>query len=399
MKVPLTKPYIGDEEKEAVISTLESGWLVQGPRVAEFERMVCDYTGARFAKATTSCTTALHLALIACGVKAGDEVLVPSFTYIASANAITYSGAKPVFIDIDLKTFNIDTKEVKKYLEESTHKPNKVKGIMPVHLFGLSADMNPIMELAHKHGLLVVEDAACALGSLYRGKHTATFGDAGCLSFHPRKSITTGEGGMMLTNNQDVAKVVEAMRSHGATISDAARHQSGSFLLPEFNMLGYNYRMTDLQGAIGVEQLKKFDSIIDRRIERSQRYYHELRNVEWLELPYVPSDCKHTYQSFVMLVRRTKSMALAELNQFRNEVMARLAEQGIATRQGTHAVHTLGYYRQKYDLREEDYPNSLVADRLSIALPLYPQMTDEEQEYVIEQVKAIKPASGYGIWA
>ena len=391
MKVPIIKPYFGEEEKEAVISTLESGWIVQGPKVAEFERMVCEYTGARFAKATTSCTTALHLALIACGIRPGDEVLMPSFTYIASANAIEYTGAKPVFIDIDPKTFNIDPQKAEEYLEESIHKHNKVKGIMPVHLFGLPADMDPIMELSQKYNLLLVEDAACALGTLYGGKHAATFGDAGCFSFHPRKSITTGEGGMVLTNNPDVAKAVEAMRNHGATVSDAARHHGGGFLLPEFNMLGYNYRMTDLQGAIGVEQLKKFDFIIERRIEKAQRYYRELQTVEWLEPPYVPSGCKHAYQSFVTLVRGRKGQGLDKLNRFRNEVMARLEEQGVTTRQGTHAVHTLGYYRTRYNLRDYDYPNSLMADRLSLTLPLYPHMTDEEQEYVIKQLKAIRP--------
>lgn len=395
MKVPITKPYFGDEEKKAVNDVLESGWLVQGPRVIEFERMVCQYTGARFAKATTSCTTALHLALVALGVGPGDEILLPSFTHIASANTILYTGATPVFIDIDLRTFNIDSKKVEEYLEQARKGGSRVKGIMPVHLFGLVADMIPIMEMAKEYNLCIIEDAACALGSTYDSAHAGTFGDAGCFSFHPRKPITTGEGGMLTTNNPEIATKVQSLRDHGAAVSDLARHEEkGGYLLPAFNVLGYNYRMTDIQGAIGVQQMKKFPWIVERRIEKAKRYHEELKDVEWLQTPYVPEGYKHTYQSYVTLVQSPKYKELTpdiieELSQFRNRIMANLEEKGIATRQGTHAVHTLNYYKKKYGIKDSDYLNSLAADRLSITLPLYPQMTDEEQEYVIEQIKSL----------
>jgi len=394
MKISITKPYFGEEEKKAVNDVLESGWLVQGHRVAEFERMFCQYTGAKFAKASTSCTSALHLALIALEVGYGDKVLLPSFTHIASANTIIYVGAEPVFIDIDLRTFNIDVDKVEQYLEKAKKQGSRVKGIMPIDLFGLCADLSRITALAKEHHLFVVEDAACALGSLHNTKHAGTFGEAGCFSFHPRKPITTGEGGMLITNNSEIASKVQSLRDHGAAVSDLARHEKGGFLLPAFDILGYNYRMTDIQGAIGVEQMKKFPWIANRRIEKAKRYDEELRDVKWLQTPYVPEGYKHTYQSYVTLVRNPESKqltldAIQDLNQFRNKVMTKLEDKGIATRQGTHAVHTLNYYKRKYDIKDEDYLNSLVADKLSITLPLYPQMTDEEQEYVIEQVKSL----------
>lgn len=394
MKVPITRPYFGKEEQEAVARVLESGWVVQGPAVAEFERMVAEFTGARFARASTSCTASLHLALVALGIGPGDEVLVPSFTFIASANAIKYTGAMPVFVDIDLRTFNIDPKKVEQYLRQAKKRGLKVKVIMPVHLFGIVADMEPIMELAKDYNLCVVEDAACALGSLRNGIHAGTFGEAGCFSFHPRKPITTGEGGMLTTNNPEIAAKVQSLRDHGAAVSDIARHEKKGFLLPAFELLGYNYRMTDIQGAIGIEQMKKFPWILEKRIEKAKRYDEALRNVEWLQTPYTPYGYKHTYQSYVTLIWNTKYKrltldAIDELNQFRNRIMARLEEKGVATRQGTHAVHTLNYYKKKYGLKDEDYLNSLAADRLSMTLPLYPQMTDEEQEYVINQIKAI----------
>jgi dTDP-4-amino-4,6-dideoxygalactose transaminase len=388
IKVPIVKPYLDNKEAEAVAAVLESGWLVQGPKVAEFESMFADFTKAKLARATSSCTTALHLALLSSGIRAGDEVLVPSFTYVASANAIEYTGARPIFIDIDPRTFNIDAGKVEEYLAQSMKQDSKVKGIMPVHLFGLSADMNPIMELARHYNLLVIEDAACALGSLFDGKHVGTFGKAGCFSFHPRKSITTGEGGMVITNNEEIASTIESLRNHGASVSDLARHQAGGALLPEFNMLGYNFRMTDIQGAIGVEQTKKLPYIIAKKMERAKIYNEQLDVIEYLRLPHTPNGRQHTYQSYVTQINSSelKKLSLDELNEIRNKIMYKLEEAGIETRQGTHAVHTLGYYRNKYNLDFNDYLESLAADRLSITLPLYAQMTDQEQECVIDNL-------------
>jgi len=391
VKVPITRPYIGEEEKNAVAEVLDSGWLVQGIRVDEFEEMVGQYVGTKFAKACTSCTTALHLALMALGIGKGDEVILPSFTYVASANAIEYTGATPMFVDIDLATFNMDVNKIEECIERSC---GSVRVLMPVHLFGLCADMDVVMELATKYRLHVVEDAACAMGSLYKSQHAGTFG-VGCFSYHARKPITTGEGGMITTDDEQIAMKVQSLRDHGAAVSDLARHGKGGYVLPAFEVCGYNYRLTDIQGSIGVEQMKKLPWILKRRAERAKRYDEALRNIEWLKIPYVPHGYTHTYQSYVTLIRNPKSKKIdlnevTNLNKFRNKIMAELEEKGIATRQGTHAVHTLGYYKRKYGIKETDYPNSFIADRLSMTLPLYPQMTDDEQEYVIEKIKDIK---------
>ena len=388
MRIPVTKPYIGEEEGKVVLDVLKSGWLVQGPMVAKFENMICQYTGAQFAKATTSCTTALHLALVALGIGPGDEVIVPSFTYVASANAVEYTGAKPVFVDIDLDTFNIATEKVEEYLEW-TRNDARVKAIMPVHRFGLCADMDAVMKLAKKQHLLVIEDAACALGSLFNARHAGTFGEVGCYSFHPRKLITTGEGGMLVTNIEDINAKLNSLRDHGTSLSDFARHEAGAVLLPDFNILGYNYRMTDMQGAIGVEQLKKIQYIIDQRARIAKMYDAAFSNIPDLATPIVPSGYKHTYQSYVVTLVGPKPEKmdlnkLEKLHEARNMVMLKLSEKGIAARQGTSAVHSLGYYSRKYGYKKHDFPMSLQADYLTISLPIYPQMTEDEQAYVIE---------------
>lgn len=373
MNIPVTKPCLGEEEIQAVADRLLSGWVVQGPKVREFEERFATYTGARFARATTSCTTALHLALLALGIGPGDEVLVPAFTFVATANAVLYCGARPVFVDIDLLTFNVDVAQIESRITRQT------KAIIPVHEFGLSADMDAIMSIAEKHQLFVVEDAACACGARYRNRHVGIFGKAGCFSFHPRKAITTGEGGMIVTDDEALARRIEILRSHGASASDLARHQSKSgFVLPEFDEMGYNYRMTDIQGAIGVEQMKKLDWILGQRCSRAGRYTAKLTGLPGLQTPFVPEGCKHVYQSYVTLVDGGRER--------RDEVALALQERGIATRQGTHAVHALGLYRERFGLQPEDHPTAWKADQQSMTLPLYATMTDEEQDYVIEWV-------------
>lgn len=384
MKIPIAKPFFDREEVDALAEALASGWVVQGPKVKAFENEVCAYTGVGFGRATTSCTTALHLALLACGVGPGDEVILPSFTFIASTNAVEYVGAKPVFVDVELDTFNINAAMVERAITERT------KAIMPVHLFGLCADMDPIMDVAKRRGLKVVEDAACAIGAYYRGRHAGTFGDAGCFSFHPRKSITTGEGGMVLTNDPRIAREIEILRDHGAEVSDLARHEGKGLLLPEYNRLGFNYRMTDLQGALGVSQMKKLPQILERKREISSRYTEAFSPLSWLRPPLVPEGYIHGFQAYVCRfvgessaedVRPDRLMGLRAM---RDVLMNRLNQQGVSTRQGTHAVHALGYYRKKYGLDHWDFPNAWVAENLSIALPLYPQMTFEEQDFIIK---------------
>lgn len=371
MNIPVTKALFGEEEVAAVRQVLESGWVVQGPKVAEFEKLWSAFTGARFSRATTSCTTALHLALLAIGIQPGDEVIVPAFTWVATPNAVEYCGARPIFCDIDLATFNIDPAKIESLITPRT------RAIIPVHEFGLSADMDPILAIARKHGLRVVEDGACACGSLYRGQHVGVFGDIGCFSFHPRKAITTGEGGMITSNDESYIQIIDELRSHGAQTTDLARHQSGQgFVLPEFNRLGYNYRMTDIQGAIGIEQMKRVAGILSDRRRLAARYKELLRDRTGIRLPSEPDGYTHVYQSFTMLVEESHAE--------RNRVAKELQDLGIATRQGTHAVHALGYYRNKYGLSTHDCPAAWKADQQSMTLPLYASMSNEEQEYVVD---------------
>jgi perosamine synthetase len=249
--------------------------------------------------------------------------------------------------------------------------------------------MDPILELASHYHLNVLEDAACAVGARYNGFHAGALADAGAVSFHPRKAITTGEGGMVLTNNAELADKVRALRDHGATLSDLQRHGSKrSFLIPDYNLAGYNYRMTDLQGAMGVAQMKKLAYIMERRTALAQRYDQALGNLDWLQTPITPPGYVHGYQAYVCLFQPEKPTLenVLRLHQQRNALMERLEDMGIATRQGTQALHILGYYATKYSLKPEDFPNTYLADRLSLTLPLYPQMTEAEQDYVCQKI-------------
>lgn len=380
MSIPITKTVFGPEEMRAVQLPLESGWVVQGPYVKQFEDQFSAFTHAAHSIATSSCTTALHIAVAALGLKPGDEVIVPAFTWVSTANVVEYMGAKPVFCDIDLATFNLDPAQLEHLITPHT------VGIIPVHLFGLCADMDPIMALAERHGLWIVEDAACGFGSWYHGRHAGTFGAMGCFSFHPRKSITTGEGGMITTDHANWDTISRSLRDHGASRSDLSRHSSkASFLLAEYHMLGYNYRMTDIQGALGCAQMDRAPWILQQRTERAQRYDRQLTEIDWLATPVVPTGYVHGYQAYVCLFQpEAPSLAnVQQLHDERNQLMLRMEADGIATRQGTHAPVIVDYYAEKYGLRAEQFPHAYLADRLTLALPLYPQMTDEEQDTVI----------------
>ena len=370
----------------AVQLPLETGWVVQGPYVAKFEGMFSAFTGARHSAATSSCTTALHIAVAALGLKPGDEVIVPAFTWVATPNVVEYMGARPVFCDVDLDTFNLNVEQAAALVTPRT------VGIIPVHLFGLCADMRPVLDLAARHKLWVVEDAACAFGGWYHGRHAGTLGEMGCFSFHPRKSITTGEGGMITTAREDLIEASRSLRDHGASRSDLARHKGkGGFLLADFDRLGYNYRMTDIQGSLGCVQLQRAEWILSRRRALAARYDQLLSDVEWLQTPLVPEGYVHGYQAYVCLFRPEPPAVsnVERLHARRNELMMRLEEGGIATRQGTHAAALQTYYAEKYGLRPEQFPNSYIADRLTVTLPLYPQMTEGEQQQVTDGLREV----------
>lgn len=387
-RIPITKPDFDAADREAVLKPLESGWVVQGPFVRQFEAQFSAFTGAACSVATSSCTTALHLAVRCLDLRPGDEVIVPAFTWISTANVVEYAGARPVFCDIDLATFNLDAN-----LLEDLLTPRTV-GIIPVHLFGLCADMDAIQAVARRHGLWVVEDAACGLGARQRGRHAGTFGEAGCFSFHPRKAVTTGEGGMLTTSSRDVDRLARSLRDHGGAVSDLERHAAGGApLLGGFEHLGYNYRMTDIQAALGCSQLARAESMLKERAARAQAYDAALSGVPWLRTPAVPEGDVHGYQAYVCLFRpETPTLDNVErLHVQRNALMQRLAARGIGTRQGTHAPVLLAYYAEKYGLRPDRFPNACLADRLSLALPLYSRMTDAEQSCVCDAISEEDP--------
>lgn len=390
MNIPITKAIFDENEFQAITKPLETGWLVQGPYVAEFEKLFAEHVGVRYAKAVTSATTALHLGLLALGIGPGDKVVVPAFTYVASANAVKYTGAEVVFCDIDLATFNISLPK----LETLLAKDPAIKAIMPISLFGLCADMPAIMQLAEKYNLKVIEDAACSFDSWIDKKHSGTFSHCAAFSFHPRKSITTGEGGMLITNDEKIADQVEQLRNHGAVKTDLDRHaDKKGFLLYDFPVCGYNYRMTDIQGALGVCQMKKAKAIMSGRREIAKQYDEALPEFKQLMTPHVPANYTHGYQSYVCLFTDGLNPAeltmerIDKLNDKRNNFMEKLEANKIATRQGTHAVHTLSYYKNLYQMQSSDFFNAYAADKLSITLPLYANMTAKEFDYVIENIR------------
>ena len=382
--INIAEPLLGNEEWNALKEPILSGWLTQGPKVKEFEEKFAQKHAVQYAYAVTSCTTALHLALAAIGVKKGYYIVVPSLTWIATANAVEYCGATPIFCDNDINTYNIDVKKLADLLEKLHCEGKKVKAIIPVHLFGLVAEMTTINYLAKKYGAYVIEDAACAAGALYDQCPAGSLGDIACFSFHPRKIITTGEGGMCTTNNIVFAEKISRLRSHGASLSEEQRHRSNSpYLMPDFDELGYNYRMSDLQGAVGSIQIEKLEGFIKQRREWAAFYDHELRNIEWLITPSVPEKCQHSYQAYVCRVDVDKTSLS------RNQIMQKLHEAGIGTRAGTHAVHQLGYYKNKYHIIKEDYPVATLLYANTVSLPLHNKMTKKDFETVVTVLKKI----------
>jgi perosamine synthetase len=383
MNVPIARTSLLESEIQSVMEPLRSGWLVQGPKVREFEDKWSAFTGAKHSIAVTSCTTGLHLSLAAMGIQPGDEVIVPAFTWIATANVVEHVGAKVVFCDIDLETFNLDVQQLSLLVTAKT------KAILPVHLFGMAADMGPINAFAKLHQLWVVEDAACGFGSRYQGQHVGTLGHTGVFSFHPRKAITTGEGGMITTQDDELAAKLRRLRDHGAAMSDLQRHLGARpYLLADHPDAGYNQRMTDLQAALGSAQMERAAAIIAERQRLAAVYDAAFANLSWLKTPVHLDGFEHGYQSYPCLFQPQPitQESVVRTNQDRNDWMDRLQQVGISTRPATHAVHMLTFYRDKYSLKPADFPNAYAANDCSISLPLFHGMTEAEQSFVIEQV-------------
>ncbi len=358
IKVSIASPIIEDEEINAVIEVMKSGMIAQGPKVIEFEEKFAEYVGAKYGIATNSGTSALHVALLAAGIGEGDEVITTPFTFAATGNSVLYTGAKPVFVDIDPETFTIDPTKIEEAITEKT------KAIMPVQLYGQSADMDAIMEIAKKHDLIVIEDAAQAHGASYKGDKVGVLGDMACFSFYPTKNMTTSEGGMITTNNKEFAENAKVFRAHGSAVKY------------HHDVLGYNFRMTDIGAAIGIEQLKKIDSFNDKRIANAAYLNEGLVDVEGVETPVVKEDYKHVYHQYTIKIADGK----------RDQFLDYLLENGI----GTGVYYPIPLYKQVL-YTEMGYDQSLpITEEIVeevLSLPVHPNLSKEDLDLIIKVIK------------
>lgn len=367
IKVPLLRPYFDSDELKEIQKVLESGWVSQGPEAKLFEERVAEYLGIKRAIAVTNCTSALHLSLLCLDICKGDEVLVADYTFPATAHAVLYCGAKPVFVDVNPRTYNMDPEKIEEKITERT------RAIIPVHTFGQPAEMDRIVLVAQEHGLKLVEDAACAMGAKYQGRYAGTIGDLGCFSFHARKGITTGEGGLIATDDESYAKAARYLSTFGMTAA-WDREKSDKLVIPEFNDTGYNYKMSDITAAVGVAQMKKLDSIIKRKRELARYWDEKLENdIELVEPPQVARDAMHVYQSYVAVVDRSIN---------RNKLIENMMKKGIQTQIGTYSCHIQPVYRSR-----DDCPCSRQVFETAIALPMYYTLKETEIDLAVEALK------------
>ncbi|MBN2421476.1 DegT/DnrJ/EryC1/StrS family aminotransferase [Candidatus Woesearchaeota archaeon] len=371
-KIPLTKPFFNEFELEELKKVLESGWVAgQGPKNKELEKEFAEYIGIGHTVCNTNCTTALHLSLLVLGIKKGDEVIVPDYTFPATAHAVLYAGATPVFVDIDPKTFNIDTNKIEEKIT------SKTKAIMPVHTFGQCAEMDEILKIAKKNNLFVIEDAACAVGSKYKEKFAGSFGDMSCFSFHARKNITSGEGGMIASNNP---KLIEDARSMSCFGIESAYARENKFQVPQFVKLGYNYKLSDIAASIVLVQLKRSEQYVKKRNELAEYYNNKLKEISTITVPFVEKHNRHAYQSYIVLLDK-------KIN--RNDLIVKLGEKGIQTQIGTYSLHRQPVYQGITDCEEKNFPNSSFVFDHSLALPMYYEMSFDDIDRVVDTLKEV----------
>lgn len=367
--IPIAKPYLTKKEAKAAYDTILTGWITQGPRVAEFEEKFAAYTGAKYAVAVSNCTTALHLAMIVAGVGKDDEVICPSMSYIATANSIKYVNAKPVFAEINPETYNLDVADTEKKIT------SKTKAILLVHQIGMPADIDAFQQLASKYNLKLIEDAACAAGSGYKDKKIGSHSELVCFSLHPRKVISTGDGGFITTNNEDHYKRMKLLRQHGMSVNDRVRHESAKVIFEDHVEVGYNYRLTDIQAAVGIQQLEKLDWIVNKRRKIAKKYNTAFKNISCIRLPKEKKGYFSNYQSYSVYLKDDCPVS-------RNELMQKMLDAGISTRRGIMTTHRETAYKE--ECAGLSLPVSEKACDQSIILPLYIPMKDEDIQMVID---------------
>jgi dTDP-4-amino-4,6-dideoxygalactose transaminase len=366
--IPISKPYLTTEEAQAAYDTILTGWITQGPKVQELEENFVKYTGAKYAVAVSNCTTGLHLAMIVAGVTAGDEVICPSMSYIATANCIKYVGATPVFAEVGVD-YNLDIEDVKRKIS------SKTKAILVVHQVGMPADIDSFKSLCAEKKLMLIEDAACAVGSEYKGKKIGAHSDLVCFSFHPRKVISTGDGGMVTTSREVFATRMKLLRQHGMSVNDRVRHLSNKVIFEDHLEVGYNYRMTDIQASVGVKQLEKLDWIIGERRKIASTYIAAFKNVDCIRLPVELDGRTSNFQSFPIYLKSNCKIS-------RNDLMQKLLDKGIATRRGVMTSHREKAYSEKLI----SLPISEDLSDRSIIIPLYIPMSDTEIKFIIDSI-------------
>ena len=371
--IPIAKPFLGKEEAQAAYDTILTGWVTQGPKVQEFEEKFAGYVGSKYAVAVSNCTTALHLSMIVSGIGVGDEVICPSMSYIATANSIRYVGAIPVFADVN-EDYNLDVIDVESRISEKT------KAILLVHQMGMPADIDSFKNICKKYNLLLIEDAACAIGSAYKGKKIGTHSDLVCFSFHPRKIISTGDGGMITTNREDYFNRLKILRQHGMSVNDRLRHESKKILFEEYLELGYNYRMTDIQAAVGIKQLEKLSWIIKERRKIANYYFDALKDIDCIRLPIEKNGYYSNYQSFSIYLKKNCPVS-------RNELMQKMLDADISTRRGVMTAHREPAYSNYSDFCLLPLSEDL-SDR-SILIPLFIPESKKIINYIIKKISKI----------
>lgn len=370
MNIPLTKPFFDKDEIAEVKKTFKSGWVAgQGPKNKELENKFAKYVKTKYAVCVNNCTAALHLALLALGIGKGDEVLVPDFTFPATAHAVLYAGARPVFVDVASNTHNIDAGLIEKKIT------SKTKAIIPVHLFGQCADMAPILKIAKKYKLKVIEDAACAVGSRYKGKMAGSMGNIGCFSFHARKNITSGEGGIVTTNDKKIADTIRSLSCFGIA---SAFSRSKKFHIPKFNKLGYNYKLSDIAAAIALVQLRKSEQFIKKRNKLAGYYNKQLKDIKSINLPFVEKFNRHVYQAYPVVLDKSIN---------RGKLLLDLKKKGIQTQIGTYALHRQPVYKA-VKCNKKDFPNTHLVFEQSLVLPMYPELTFKQIDYIASILKS-----------